>query len=512
VIAVDHPASRRGAVAPFNKSNRGNGSEQMELKIKQKKLFIGGEWCDAQNGKTWDVINPSTEDVVTDVPFGGGDDCKAAIDAAQDAFPAWSRKTPYERAEVLMKAAALIRERVDELYPINSAESGKPKGDAQGDLLAAAALFEWYAEEGKRAYGHTIPARKPDKRMIVIQQPLGVVGIITAWNFPAYNPARAMAAALAAGCTIVVKPSEYTPLTCMELVGILQEAGAPDGVVNLVLGDADQIGTTMLEDPRCRKIGFTGSVRVGKILMDGASKTVTRLGLELGGNAPVIILPDADIDALAAAAPMAKCRNVGQVCVSPQRFFLHESVRDEFVEKVVPGIEQLVVGRSDQNDVQVGPLINARQRDHVESLVDAAKQDGVDVATGGKRPEQLDKGYFYEPTVLANISPEAPIANEEIFGPVMPVIDFSEVEQVIEQANRTHYGLAAYVFTNQLNTAIKIAEGLEFGMVGVNEWTPQALEAPFIGWKQSGIGMECGREGLEDYMESKLIGIGGLDY
>jgi succinate-semialdehyde dehydrogenase len=472
---------------------------------------IDGEWRDASNGGTWDVINPATEEVVRTVPYGNAEDCEAAIEAARRAFPAWSRTTAYERAAVLKSTAEMIRERIDTLCRSNIAESGKPIMSAKGDWLAAAALFEWFAEEGKRGQGRTIPSSRPGKRMVVIRQPVGVVGVITAWNFPAYNPSRAWAAALAAGCTVVAKPSEYTPLTAMEMVNLLVEAGIPKGVINLVNGEPNAIGQAMLDHPACRKISFTGSLRVGKILMDGASRTVTRLGLELGGNAPVLIFPDADVAAIAESAPMAKCRNAGQVCVSPQRFFVHRSVRDEFLERVAPGVEALRVGNGADPETQVGPLINATQRERVEGLVAEARGRGVEVIAGGGRPEHLERGYFYRPTVLADVGPETRLFREEVFGPVMPVSPFDDLDEVIAQANSTHFGLAAYVWTNDLKTAVRASEGLEFGMVGVNDWAPQALEAPFGGWKQSGIGHECGREGLEDYLETKLVSLGGLD-
>ncbi len=479
----------------------------MTFKFKQ---YIGGEWVDASNGKTWDVINPGTEEVVETVPFGNGDDCKAAIDAASKAFPEWSHKTAYERAEVLMKTSNLIKERLDEMFPYNIAESGKPIADAKGDLIAAALLFEWFAEEGKRAYGRTIPSRKPGKRLMVLKQPLGVVGTITAWNFPAYNTSRAWAAALAAGCTVVARPSEYTPLSAMMLVNLMEEAGMPAGVMNLVNGEPGPMGQEMLNHKECRKVHFTGSTRVGRLLMDGASKTMTRLSLECGGNAPVLIFPDADMKLVTENLAMAKCRNVGQVCISPQRFLLHEKVRDQFLETVVPQMQNLKVGLGSDPETQVGPLINAIQRDRVEELVKTSAGQGGKVETGGSRPKDLQKGYFYEPTVVSGVKPDNSLYREEIFGPVMPVTDFADVDEVLSYANDTEYGLAAYVFTKDMKTAIRAYEGLEFGMIAVNDWSISTIEGPFPGWKQSGIGAECGQEGLEEYLEPKLVGIGGL--
>lgn len=474
------------------------------------KQYIDGEWVEAGNGGTWDVINPATEEVIMTVPFGNGDDAKAAIEAAEKAFPAWSSLTAYKRADILKKAADIMRSRLNDLAKTTTQESGKPFSQAKGEWFVAADLFEWFAEECKRAYGRTIPSRIPNKRMTVIKQPIGVVGVITAWNFPAYNPSRAWAAALAAGCTVVAKASEYTPLTAMEMMNILVEAGIPAGVMNLVNGEPAPIGNAMLDHPALRKISFTGSTRVGRILMEGAGRTFTRLGLELGGNAPVLIFPDSSMTHVAKGAVRTKYQNAGQVCNGPQRFMVHEKVLEEFLDGIVPQVEGLHVGNGLERETEVGPIINAIQRDRIESLVAESVSQGVEVVTGGGRPAGLDKGYFYQPTVLMNVSSANRIYNEEIFGPVMPVVSFSDFDEAIHLANQTHYGLAAYVFTNDLNTAIKASEQLEFGMVGVNEWFPQSTEAPFIGWKSSGLGSESGQEGFEDYLESKLVSIGNI--
>jgi len=472
--------------------------------------LIDGQWVDAASGGTWDVIDPATEATIRTVPFGDRADCRLAIEAAERAFPSWSRKTAWERGAILIQAASLMRSRAKELGTITVRESGKPFAQARGEWFVAADLFEWFAEEGKRAYGRTIPSRVASKRLTLIRQPLGVVGVITAWNFPAYNPARAWAAALAAGCTVVGRPSEYTPLTAMAMAAILMEAGLPAGVLNLINGDPDGMGQEMLDHPSLRKISFTGSVRVGKILMDGASRTVTRLSLELGGNAPVLVLPDVDLDAFAAGSVSAKFRNNGQVCVSPQRFLVHRSIADQVAERVAERARGLKVGSGLERDSQVGPLINARQRDRVEALVAAATTGGAEALTGGARPAELAKGYFYQPTVLAGVRTDHALYGEEIFGPVMPIIPFDELDEAIALANGTPYGLAAYLWTNDLKTAITASERLEFGMIGINEWTPHGTEAPFGGWKESGIGHESGAEGLNEYLETKLIGIGGL--
>lgn len=472
--------------------------------------FIDGQWCAASNGRTVAVVNPATEEVVQHVPYGGTSDCQAAIDAAERAFPIWSRSTPYERGGILKRAADLMRANADRLARTTVLESGKPIAQARGEWLVAADLFEWYAEEGKRAYGRVVPSRVSTRRLTVLKQPIGVVGIITAWNFPAYNVARAAAAALGAGCTIVIRPSNYTPLTAIDMVAILKEAGAGPGVVNLVVGDADAIGQEMLRHPACAKVHLTGSLSVGKRLMDGASKTMTRLSLELGGNAPVLVFPDVNVEQMIAGAVAAKFRNGGQVCIAPQRFLVARSVTDEFVDRVSTTVSALVVGSGLAPETQVGPLINSSQRDRVESLVEAARAAGATVRAGGARPAQLPRGYFYEPTVIADVQATMGVYEEEIFGPVLPVASFDEIDEAVTLANGTRYGLAAYVWTNDLRTATRAAERLAFGMIGVNEWSPQAVEAPFVGWKESGLGREAGAEGLEEYMETKLVAVGGL--
>jgi acyl-CoA reductase-like NAD-dependent aldehyde dehydrogenase len=472
--------------------------------------YIGGEWVEASNGATWEVLNPATEEGVQTVPFGNGDDCNAAIEAAHRAFPSWSGWTPYRRADLLKQAADLMRQRLNDLAHTTVLESGKPFAQARGEWGVAADLFEWFAEEGKRAYGRVIPSRRTDRRSLVLKQPLGVVGVITAWNFPAYNPARAWAAALAAGCTVVGRASEYTPLTAMEMVNILAEAGLPAGVMNLINGGPEAMGQAMLNHPACRKISFTGSTRVGRILMDGASRTHTRLSLEMGGNAPVLIFPDVNLETLATSAVQAKFRNGGQVCIAPQRYLVHSRIVEEFVERVAPIVGGLKVGSGLDKEVEVGPLINARQRERVEAIVSESVAMGAQVAVGGQRPPRFERGYFYQPTVLLNVQPEHRVFAEEVFGPVMPILPFADLDEALHLANSTPYGLAAYVWTNDLNTAVRAYEGLEFGMVGVNDWAPHATEAPFPGWKQSGLGIEAGQEGLHEYLETKLVALGNI--
>jgi acyl-CoA reductase-like NAD-dependent aldehyde dehydrogenase len=449
--------------------------------------LVGGVWRDASNGGTWDVLNPATEELVQTVPFGCAEDCRLAIEAAAAALPAWSGKTAYERAGVLTKAAALMRERSPALSHTTVLESGKPLAQAIGEWGVAADLFEWFAEEAKRAYGRWVPPRNRAKRQLVIRQPIGVAGLITAWNFPAYNVARAAAAALAAGCTVVIRPSEYTPLTAMEIANVLLEAGIDDGAVNVINGEPESMGQEMLRNPLCAKIHFTGSQRVGKLLMDGASKTVTRLSLELGGNAPVLIFPDADMEQVATSAVTAKFRNAGQVCISPQRFLVEATIADEFTEAVTARVAKLRLGEGLTPETSVGPLINARQRDRVAEMVREAAGAGARIAIGGKRPADFPRGYFYEPTVVTDVASEAALFRAEIFGPVLPIATFHDADEAIGLANRTRYGLSAYVWTNDLHTAIRTAERLEFGMIGVNDWAPQSTELPSWDGRRAGL-------------------------
>ena len=474
------------------------------------KQLINGEWVDASNGNTWDLINPATEDVIQKIPFGNADDARQAIDAAHHAFKTWSTKTPYERGDILMGAAQWIMDHLDDISVMTTEESGKPLAQSRGEWLSATNYLKWYAEEGKRSYGRMIPSRTSSQRILVHKVPVGVVGTITAWNFPIYNLNRSWAAALAAGCTVVGRPSEFTPRSAMLLAQALVESGAPAGVINVINGDPAEVGQAMLDDPRVRKISFTGSTRVGKLLMEGSAKTVTRLSLELGGNAPVLVFPDSNMAKVAQLSMGAKFFNCGQVCIAPQRFFVHSQVVEEFTDYVSQRAQNIVVGNGLNPSTELGPLINAKQRDRVASMVEDAVNRGAEVLVGGGRPDGFDSGYFYQPTVVANLKTDMPLYHEEIFGPVVPIIPFDELDEAIALANDTEYGLASYVYTNDLNTALRVSEQLEYGMVGINGGGIAVPEAPFGGMKQSGIGRECGQEGLEDYMETKTVAIGNV--
>lgn len=472
--------------------------------------YINGNWVSALNNGLWDLIDPGTGEIIQQVSYGNGADAGLAIDAAGKAFYAWSHVNCYARAEILHKAATYIREHIEAFAADMIRESGKPLLEAKGEWAVSANLFDWFAEESKRNYGRVIPANRNDKRMTVIHQPLGVIGIITAWNFPAYNVARALAAALAAGCTVVLKGSEFTPISTVHLVESLERSGLPAGVLNNVNGDSASIGEVMLNRPEVRKISFTGSTRVGKLLMDGASRTNTRLNLELGGNAPVIITEHVDVQSLAKGAVLARFRNCGQVCVAPQRFYVHESIYTEFSEAVIEHTKAVKLGIGSDPATQLGPLINARQREHVLHLIRQARDEGAELKTGGAIPSDLQHGFFVEPAVFTNVRQGSVLTKAEIFGPVIPLISFSTLEQVIGWANETEYGLAAYAFTSSLNESVQLGEELQFGIIGINEWAPHGTEGPFGGWKQSGQGHESGMEGLHAYLETKLISIGSI--
>ena len=473
-------------------------------------MLIGGEWRGAAGGGTWESIDPGSEAPIGRVPFGDAEDAVAAVEAAAGAFRAWSRATPYERGAVLEGAAAWIRARADDLARITTEESGKPLGEARAEWLSACNYLTWFAAEGQRAYGRTIPARSGTRRIHTLQQPLGVVASITAWNFPVYNNVRCWAAALAAGCTVVGRPSEYTPRSGMLLAQALHEGGAPAGVINLINGEPQAMANVLLDDPRVRKIQFTGSPRVGKLLMDGASRTVTRLSLELGGNAPVLVFPDVpDVTAAARTAVTWKHRNCGQVCVAPQRFLVHSTIAEEFLEAAVEAAGALRVGHGLDPENQVGPLINARQRQRVADLLDASRSSGAEVILGGAPLER--PGYYFQPTVVAGARPGVPVYDEEIFGPVMPVTTFDDADEALALANGSENGLAAFVLTSDLNTSILMSEELEFGMVCINDWLPATPEAPFGGVKGSGFGRETGLEGLREYQETKTVFTGGVE-
>ncbi len=472
------------------------------------RMYIDGRWVDARNGGTWTVVDPATEASIQDVPFGDAIDAEDAVVAAANAQPRWAAMTAYDRGAILRRAADLLYSRLDELAPIMTRECGKPLAEARGEWNACADLFDWFSEEGKRAYGRTIPPRKANKRLLSLPMPVGVVATITAWNFPAYLPARKWSAALAAGCTVVARPSELTPMSAMALVNVLEEAGLPPGVLNLVNGQPGPMGEVFLRSPLVDKLSFTGSQAVGRLLMRNAADGIKRLSLELGGSAPVLVFPDVDLEAVAQVAVAAKFRNNGQVCISPSRFYVHRDVSVAFAEASRAVVDGLVVGPGLEPQVTTGPLVTATARDRIAGFVADAVQKGAQVVTGGDRPGNLDRGFFYAPTLLTNLNPDMRAMQEETFGPIMLLNEFEDLDDVLAQANGTPYGLAGYVLTNDMGTAIRAYEGLKFGIVGVNDMTPATAEAPFGGVKQSGFGREGSQEGLHEYLETKFVSLG----
>ena len=473
--------------------------------VKNRQLFINGEWVDSSDGKTLAVENPATEETIADVAFGTRDDCRRAVEAAAEAMKSWMRLTPYDRAKVLKKTADLMRDRADSLARTMTMEQGKPLAEAKGEVLHSADTFEWFAEEGKRAYGQVIPPSNPTKRHMTLKHPVGVVGAIGPWNFPITLQSRKIAPALAAGCTIVCKPASQTPLSLIGVFECLIDAGLPKGVANLVIGPAADISDEFMTNTAVGKISFTGSTEVGKRLMKQAADQVKRLSLELGGHAPFIVFPDADPEVVAKAAVIGKFRNNGQVCISPSRFFVHKDVEKKFTEAAVEEARKLKLGNGLDEGVVVGPMFERKALESTAALIADAKGKGAQVLTGGGRSTRFEKGYFFEPTVLRGLSPDAKILTEEPFAPVMPVLDFTRLDDVIAAANNTRYGLAAYVFTNDLSVAWRMAEGLEAGIIGVNDPVPATPQCPFGGMKESGLGRELAHEGLEAYLETKYV-------
>jgi succinate-semialdehyde dehydrogenase/glutarate-semialdehyde dehydrogenase len=470
-----------------------------------KRMYIDGKWCEAGNGRTLEVINPATEEVLAKVAYGGREETHRALEAAHRALPCWMATNAWDRAKIIKKVGDLMRQRCDDLARTLTLEQGKPLAESRAEVLHSADTFEWFAEEGKRAYGQVIPQAVQGKRHMTIKHPVGVVGAISPWNFPVTLPTRKIAPALAAGCTIVSRPASQTPLSLVMIYECLADAGIPNGVANLVIGPAQEMADEFLENPICRKISFTGSTEVGKQLLRGSANQVKRMSLELGGHAPLIVFPDADPEVVAKAAVIGKFRNNGQVCIAPSRFFVHRDVYKKFTEATVEAARALKLGNGIEPGIEVGPMFEKKALDNTIALVEDARRKGAKVLTGGSRSTRFDRGYFFEPTVLTGLSPEAKIMTEEPFAPVMPLLDFAKIDEVIRLANDTRYGLAAYVFTNDLTVAWRMAEGLEAGIIGINDPVPATPQCPFGGMKESGLGRELAHEGLEAYLETKYI-------
>ncbi|AZU64452.1 NAD-dependent succinate-semialdehyde dehydrogenase [Neobacillus mesonae] len=479
------------------------------IDLTELKMFVKGEWTAAVNGKTFPVTNPSTGKVVALVPNGGRQETQRAIEAAEEAFKSWSKLTANERAKYLLKLRDLMHEYKDELAEIMSLEMGKPFTEAQGEVSYAASFLEWFAEEGRRIYGETIPASVPDKRLMVIRQPVGVVAAITPWNFPLAMMTRKLGPAMAAGCTGIVKPAKQSPISAIAFGKLVELAGIPQGVVNIVTGSAGPISDEIFENPAVRKISFTGSTEVGKLLVTKSAAQLKRLSLELGGHAPFIVFEDADLEAAAAGAVASKYRNTGQTCVCANRIYVQKSVLEKFSEIFVEKVQALKIGNSLDPNVQVGPLVSMDGLKKVEEHVNDALNKGAQVLCGGQRlGGEFSEGLFYEPTVLSGVNTDMLITNEETFGPVAPLISFETEEEVINQANNTVYGLAAYFYTQNIRRAIRVSEALEFGIIGMNDAVPAVPQAPFGGFKESGVGREGGRQGIDEYLEDKFISMG----
>lgn len=484
------------------------------MELKDQRLFrqhcyINGAWVWAEGGRTVEVSNPATGERIGEVPDMGGHETRRAIEAAEAAWPGWRALTGKDRANLLRRWFDLIMANQEDLAVIMTTEQGKPLAESRGEIAYAASFVEWFGEEAKRVYGDTIPATAPGRRIVVLKQPIGVVAAITPWNFPAAMITRKCAPALAAGCPVVIKPSELTPYSALALAELAERAGMPAGVINIVTGDAKAIGHELTANPGVRKLGFTGSTAVGKLLMAQCAGTVKKVSLELGGNAPFIVFDDADLDAAVAGAMASKYRNAGQTCVCANRILVQDGVYQAFADKLAAAVAGLTVGNGLEAGVTQGPLIDIRAVEKVEHHIADARSKGARVVTGGRR--HALGGTFFEPTVLADVTPEMVIAREETFGPVAPLFRFHDEDDAIRMANDTEFGLAAYFYSRDIGRVWRVAEGLEYGMVGINEGIISTEVAPFGGMKESGIGREGSKYGMDEFVEVKYLCLGAID-
>jgi succinate-semialdehyde dehydrogenase/glutarate-semialdehyde dehydrogenase len=469
-------------------------------------LWIGGKWCKSSDGARFDVIDPATEKTIASVASATVDDAKRAVDAAQEAFPAWAAKKPRERAEILRKAFEIIMRDAERFAKLITLENGKALSDSRGEIAYAAEFFRWYAEEAVRNIGQISIAPATGARIVAQHKPAGIAVLVTPWNFPAAMATRKIGPALAAGCPVVLKPASDTPLTMLALMPALEEAGVPPGVVNVVPSRrAGPVVSAMLHDPRVRVLSFTGSTEVGRKLLHEAADNIIKPSMELGGNAPFIVFEDADIDAAVDGAMIAKMRNMGEACTAANRFYVHDKVHDEFAKKLTGKMAALKVGNGLDDGVSVGPLVNKEGRDKVIELVDDAVAKGAKVLTGGKTP--TGPGYFYPATVLTNVSNDAKMLNEEIFGPVASIQTFKTEDEAIQRANDTEYGLVAYLYTKDLSRGMRVSEKLDFGMIGLNRGLVSDPAAPFGGTKQSGLGREGAQEGMKEFQETQYVSV-----
>ncbi|MBU8879774.1 NAD-dependent succinate-semialdehyde dehydrogenase [Bacillus sp. FJAT-29790] len=472
-------------------------------------LYINGQWIESESNNWFPVFNPANGEEIEKVADGNINDTKKAIEAAAKSFRTWSKLTAYERSNFLYKAYEIMIQRKEELARLMTLEQGKPLKAARNEVQYAADFLLWYAEEAKRVYGEVIPASRRDQRFIAIRQPIGVVGAITPWNYPVSMITRKIAPALAAGCTVVLKPAEETPLCAREVFKVLADAGIPNGVINLISSSRpEEIGEELLTNPAVKKITFTGSTEVGKNIAEKAAKNVKRISMELGGHAPFIVYDDADPVHAAKGVSLVKFLNTGQACISPNRIFVHKSIAEEFTKTLIERVNKLRAGNGLEDGISIGPLVSETAIAKVDGQVKNATEKGAQLITGGYRltDNGLDKGTYYAPTILSGINKEMKIFREETFGPVAPIITFESDEEVLEMANDTQYGLAAYVYTKDLSKAMKAFEELNFAIIGINDINPTSAAAPFGGMNESGLGREGGKEGIQEYLETKLGG------
>jgi len=479
-----------------------------DTKLLRTQCYVDGVWCNADNGKTFPIVNPATGATLADVPDMGAAETRRAIDAAAAALPGWRAKTAKERAIILRRWFDSMMSAQNDLAVLLTSEQGKPLAEASGEIAYGASFIEWFAEEGKRAYGDVIPSTQADKRIVVLKEPIGVCAAITPWNFPNAMITRKVAPALAAGCTVVLKPAEQTPLSALAIAELADRAGLPRGVLNVLTGNAPAIGGELTANPKVRKVSFTGSTEVGKLLMKQCSSTVKKLSLELGGNAPFIVFDDADLDAAADGAIASKYRNAGQTCVCANRLLVEDSVYDAFCAKLVERVRKFKVGNGMEEGVTIGPLIDEPAVAKVRSHIDDAIKKGAKLALGGN-PHRAGK-LFFEPTVLGDATPEMLLAREETFGPVAPLFRFRGEAEAVRLANDTEYGLAAYFYGRNIARVWRVAEALEYGIIGVNTGIISMEVAPFGGMKESGIGREGSKYGLDEYLEVKYVCLGGM--
>jgi len=480
--------------------------EKKILEATPRQLFIGGEWRDASGGATLAVEDPATGEPLCEIADATPNDAQAAIDAACDAQAEWAATAPNERSEILHRAFEALHDQADDLALVMTLEMGKAVAESKAEIAYAAEFFRWFSGEALRLDGYYKAAGNGASRVLVMRQPIGPCYFITPWNFPNAMGTRKIGPAVAAGCTMVVKPAQQTPLSMLALAKVLSDCGLPDGVLNVVTGSSSsEISKPIIGDPRLRKLSFTGSTEVGRKLIAQAAENVLKVSMELGGNAPFLVFEDADIDAAVEGAMIAKMRNIGEACTSANRFHVHESVAEEFADKLAERMAALKLGRGTEEGIDVGPLIDANQRDKVAELVADAVDHGARCLTGGEAVDGA--GYFYEPTVLADIPDGAKVLTEEIFGPVAPVKSFATDDEAIAAANATEYGLVSYVFTTDVKRAFRVCEAIESGMIGLNQGLVSNAGAPFGGVKQSGVGREGGNEGIHEYLETKYVAV-----